>query len=297
MRKNLLTMALVATAMCANAQSLSVATLEDVDLSADSHMPLLTAEYDEIFDFQSGDFLFEMNTYSDWQTWWGYGVSNHTSKEFNSFDDQFNSCVGAGNNASANYGVAYVSDYMGPTYITLTTDDEAVVPGVYVTNAAYTFSSMINGDAYAKQFGQGDWYKLTITAYNDADELVGTKDYYLADLRSENEADWYIVNDWQYVDLSELGAIRTLKVGLSSSDTGDWGMNTPAYVCFDDLGAEGTEQVPAGNWSELHATTGICTVNASSAVKRFDLMGRSAQGKGIQIVRMADGSVRKAMVK
>ncbi|MBO4549163.1 MAG: DUF4465 domain-containing protein, partial [Bacteroidaceae bacterium] len=68
---------------------------------------------------------------------------------------------------------------------------------------------------------------------------------YLADLRDEATA--YIINDWRYVDLSGLGAVAKLGFELSSSDTGEWGMNTPGYFCFDDFGAEGTEVLPENN--------------------------------------------------
>jgi hypothetical protein len=46
------------------------------------------------------------------------------------------------------------------------------------------------------------------------------------------------VSDWTYVDLSALstlGAFSTLHFALSSSDNGDFGMNTPAYFAMDSL--------------------------------------------------------------
>ncbi len=245
-----------ATGSYYNEAELAVATLENEDLDylalgADSHIPELTEDFDEEFGFQSGDFWFDMNTYSDWATWWGYGVANHTATTFENLDDQFNSVAGGGHDGSENYGVAYVGDFMGPVYITLTTDEMARVPGLYVTNAAYAFTSMANGDGFARKFSRGDWFRLTATGYGDDGEVTGTKDYYLADLRSADKSDWYILNDWQYMDLSSLGKVRAIQFTLSSSDEGDYGMNTPAYFCFDDLGAKGVEQAPQGNWNVL----------------------------------------------
>ena len=78
-----------------------------------------------------------------------------------------------------------------------------VVPGFYVTNSSYAYNSMTGGDSFAKKFGKGDWFKLTITGYDAADEVTGTKEYYLADLRDADKA--YIINDWRYVDLSRSG--------------------------------------------------------------------------------------------
>ncbi len=104
---------------------------------------------------------------------------------------------------------------------------------------------MTNGDGYAKKFEKGDWFKLIITGYDAEDNETATKEYYLADLRDEATA--YIINDWRYVDLSCLGEVAKICFALSSSDSSAYGMNTPAYFCFDDFGAEGTEVLPENN--------------------------------------------------
>lgn len=279
---------------------LKVATLEDVvtvegtPLAADSHMPQLTEDYDEEYGFQSGDFWFDMMTMSDWNSWYGYGVANHTATSYTSLDEQFNSITGAGVDGSANYGVAYVAEFNGPSYVTLSTTDAAVVPGVYVTNAAYAYTSMVNGDSFAKKFGAGDWFKLTAIGFDDADEETGRADFYLADFRSENKDDWYIVNDWYYMDLSTLGAVRSIQFTLSSTDTGSWGMNTPAYFCYDNLGATGTQVTPEGNYGTLTPITNVST--AATAAQRYDILGRRTNaGRGIQIIRNANGTVRKVL--
>ena len=58
--------------------------------------------------------------------------------------------------------------------------------------------------------------------------MVGSVDFYLAHNGS-------IVNTWQSVDLSSLSAAKTLEFDLTSSDTGPYGMNTPAYFAMDNL--------------------------------------------------------------
>ncbi len=62
-----------------------------------------------------------------------------------------------------------------------------------------------------------------------------TIEYYLADYRFDESEKDYIIKTWQWVDLSSLGKVDSLMFGLESSDNGDWGMNTPAYFCMDDL--------------------------------------------------------------
>ena len=104
---------------------------------------------------------------------------------------------------------------------------------------------MTGGDTFAKKFGKGDWFKLTITGYDANNNVTGTKEFYLADLRDETTA--YIIKDWRYVDLSCLGKVAKIGFALSSTDNGDYGMNTPAYFCFDNFGAEGQEVLPEKN--------------------------------------------------
>ena len=157
---------------------------------------------------------------------------------------KFKNIVGGGYNNSDNYGVAYAASYYGPCEITLLSDP-VVVPGFYITNSSYAYSSMTCGDSFAKKFEKGDWFKLTITGYDEDNEVTGTKEYYLADLRDPKKA--YIINDWRYVDLSGLGEVSKIGFELSSSDNGDYGMNTPAYFCFDNFGAKGQEILPEKN--------------------------------------------------
>ena len=111
--------------------------------------------------------------------------------------------------------------------------------------------------------------------------MTGTKEYYLADLRDEATA--YIINDWRYVDLSVLGEVTKIGFALSSTDGGDWGMNTPAYFCFDNFGATGTEVLPEKN---VDVTTGIATINKAKSETIYNIAGqRVAQPtKGMFIV-------------
>ncbi|MBQ7462057.1 MAG: DUF4465 domain-containing protein [Bacteroidaceae bacterium] len=224
-----------------------VATFEDItDITepVDGHMSVGTEDDDDREFFTSGDYAFASGCMSDWDYWYWFGYANHTETKYETLDDQWNNIVGGGYDGSATYGVAFAAEFNGPCYVSLLTAP-AVVPGFYITNSAYAYTSMTGGDPYAKKFGKGDWFLLTITGYDAANEVTGTKEYYLADLRDEATA--YIINDWRYVDLSSLGTVAKLGFALSSSDSGAYGMNTPAYFCFDNFGAEGTEVLPENN--------------------------------------------------
>ena len=223
---------------------LEVATFEELEVPADGHMSVSTEEDDDRTEFVSGDFEFATGCMHDWDYWYWFGYANRADNSYATLDDQWNNIVGGGYDGSATYGVAFAAEFNGPCYVTLLTEP-AVVPGFYITNSSYAYDSMTNGDGFAKKFEKGDWFKLTITGYDAEDNETGTKEYYLADLRDSKKA--YIINDWRYVDLSCLGEVAKIGFALTSSDNGAYGMNTPAYFCFDNFGAEGTEVLPEGN--------------------------------------------------
>ena len=226
----------------------AVATFEDItDITApvDGHISVGTEEDDEREFFTNGDFAFSSGCMSDWDYWYWFGYANRKDTKYETLDDQWNNIMGGGYDGSATYGVAFAAAFNGPCYVTLLSEKPAVVPGFYITNSSYAFTSMLNGDGFAKKFDKGDWFKLTITGYDAEDKVTGTKDYYLADLRDEATA--FIIDDWRYVDLTSLGKVAKIGFDLSSSDTGDYGMNTPAYFCFDNFGAEGKEILPEKN--------------------------------------------------
>ncbi|MBR5963276.1 MAG: DUF4465 domain-containing protein [Bacteroidaceae bacterium] len=225
----------------------AIATFEDVtDITepVDGHMSVGTEDDDEREFFTSGDFAFASGCMSDWDYWYWFGYATRTETKYETLDDQWNNVVGGGYDGSSTYGVAYAAEFNGPCYVTLLIEP-AVVPGFYITNSSYAYNSMTGGDSFAKKFDKGDWFKLTITGYDADDEVTGTKEYYLADLRDATKA--YIINDWRYVDLSGLGTVAKIGFALSSTDNSAYGMNTPAYFCFDNFGAEGTEVLPEKN--------------------------------------------------
>jgi hypothetical protein len=162
---------------------------------------------------------------------------------------------------SANqYGCAAYNGYgnssafaMGTTFGTLTirmTDSLVgrTVKGFYVSNSTYAYKSMLNGDMFAKKFGdttgthcgcpQGsypDWFKLTVKRYYQGYLRNDSAEVYLADYRYSNNTQDYILKTWAWIDLDSLGNTDSLTFFLSSSDNGMYGMNTPAYFCIDNL--------------------------------------------------------------
>ncbi len=187
--------------------------------------------------FTSGGARFSNNYNAAWGSWDGFSYSNITDTTTQGVAAQYNAIAGAGQGGSANYAVAYVG-WVSPPVLTL--DTPGVVGGLYVTNTNYAYYSMLNGDAFAKKFGgqsgnDRDWFVLTITGKNANGAATGKVDFYLADYRSADNSNDYIVKRWEYVDLTPLGEVKSLEFTLSSSDVGDWGMNTPASFAIDTI--------------------------------------------------------------
>ncbi len=191
--------------------------------------------------FTSGSAYFKNNYDSTYSSWDGFAYSNITDTASSGWTTQYNAITGAGKNGSANYAIGFdsVAAGFGTERPMMTLDSSRILEGLYVTNSNYAYYSMLRGDAYAKKFGGSDddkdWFLLTITGKDALGADTNSVKFYLADYRFEDNSEDYIVKDWEYVDLSSLGLVRSLEFGLSSSDNGVWGMNTPAYFAMDTV--------------------------------------------------------------
>lgn len=105
--------------------------------------------------------------------------------------------------------------------------------GMSISNNTYAYYAMTVGDSYAKPFGDGSWF--TVTAHGVKTD--GTETTLTFDLARCSAADPKagVLNTWQAVDLSPLGLVSAVYFTLDSSDSGQWGMNTPAYFAIADL--------------------------------------------------------------
>ena len=189
-----------------------------------------------ISQFVSGSFAFDTEHHTS--TWWsGFGMSNQTSTTFESYADQYKSAVGHGHN-SANYGVLY--SYTGSPYaihVSNATDGDDVT-GFYVTNTANNAKAYVDGDGMSTKAGgfeTGDYFFMNVNV-TKADNTTASLEYYLADYRSENAADHYYLDTWQWVDLRQFGKIRKVTFSFSGTKTNSWGLTTPTYACIDDFG-------------------------------------------------------------
>ncbi|MDO9263602.1 MAG: DUF4465 domain-containing protein [Desulfosalsimonadaceae bacterium] len=213
----------LATLLTTATVSAQTVDFEDLPLAAESFWN----GSDGSSGFESNGAVFSNSYNADWASWDGFAYANLTDTTSEGYSAQYNAIPGAGAGGSQTYAVAYCSSFAAaPPTITL--DSEQVVTGAYFTNSNYAYYSMTKGDDFAKKFAAGDWFKLTVTGIGVNGVETGRVEFKLAD--GEN-----IVNTWTWVDLRALGAVKQLTFALSSTDNGDFGMNTPAYFCMDDF--------------------------------------------------------------
>ena len=254
--------------------------------------------------FVSGSFRFSnfaSDTYGGEPTtpfWGNYAYSQTATNTFSSYiTDQFNNAVGGGADNSETFLVAYPQ---GGTIDVINNENGAVIPGMYITNNAWVVDAILHGDGMSTAdgtetgaftgnigFQTGDWFLLTITADNGK-----SIEYYLADYRSADETQHYYVNDWQWLDLSSLGTVKSLSFFLTSSRRNKWGTTTPSFFCLDNIGAE----EPAGNGITTNIK-GTQVEESAEGIYSIDgkVLTQGSKQKGVQLIRMKDGSIRKVV--
>lgn len=221
--------------MIMSSAAASITDFEDLTLSPESYWN----GSDESGGFSSGSAYYENYYDPGFGSWAGFGYSNITDTALQGWAAQYNAIAGSGEGGSANYAIGYLDTYNGVTP-TIQLDQTQVVDSISVTNNNFAYYSMLNGDAFAKKFGGAggddpDWFILTITGKDQVGTETGTYDFYLADFRFANNALDYIIDGWTEVDLTSLGSVKSLEFSFSSSDVGEFGMNTPSYVALDTV--------------------------------------------------------------
>ncbi len=213
--------------------SAQTATFEDIQLQGPNDVKIpSTGSFNTKFISGSCEFnnSYDIGFGGFWTSGWAYSKTNDTTTGdyLNLYASYANK--GAGN--SSNYAV-------GQNFSNFKVNQNTL-QGLYISNSTYAALSMKNGDAFAKKFGgttgnDSDWFKLTVNAFKNGTLKTEKVEFYLADFRFTDNTQDYIVKDWTYLNLLPLGSLDSLQFTLTSSDTGQFGMNTPAFFCIDNI--------------------------------------------------------------
>ncbi len=232
-----------------------VAVWPQVDVSSksivDFETPVLAEESYWNGSDGSGGFtnneVFFPNTFTDhgtYTTWSGWGYSNVTNNTTAGFGNQFGNITASSMDTllqsnEDQFAIAFTGSDKSRLHLPKTATEASSVKGVYVTNSTYAALSMEQGDQFAKKFGgdsgdDEDFFLLTATGYKDGIP-TSPVEFYLADFRFVDNTQDYIVKTWQWFDLSGLGIVDSIDFSVTSSDVGQFGMNTPATFAMDNL--------------------------------------------------------------
>ena len=189
------------------------------------------------------------------QDWW-YSYLNQCSV-YNT--DVADGASGAGHSGS-NFGVVYGyldqynSSYMAMPEFTFEDERENLVNRniqyMYVCNSAYTYGVIMNGNYWDDGEDDGwtgaaqslvtskGWFKVLAygyTADGRATNGGAPVEFYLADYRDNSPTATPAIEKWTKWDLSALGSVAKIKFNFVGSDNSQYGLNTPAYICIDDI--------------------------------------------------------------
>ena len=234
MRKNLLFILSLFATTLAFAQE--PATFEDVPLGSSGIWQPPTGENE----MPSGGWLF--TNFNEYGYWGGFTASNRTDLNQTGLNAQYTAVTGGGYDGSSQYAVAYT--YGMQTEVHAADGQSHTVTGCYVTNNLWAYQDIFEGSMGQTPFGglsgdDPDWFKLTATGKNASGQTVGELDFYLADYRFANNEEDYVVDTWEWFDLSPLGSVASISFSLSSTKSNYGGMITPAYFCMDNFNGDG----------------------------------------------------------
>jgi hypothetical protein len=215
----------------------AVSTFDEIDLGMDS----IYNGIDGTLGQTDGDAFFPTFYDTSFGGFWaaGWAISAKTDSVTSGFTNLYSAKAGSGALGTPQYAV-------GQQNAVIRLQGEALenpLRGLYITNSTYAHNSMRDGDQFAKPFGgptgdDPDFFKLVIRAFANGQLQADSVEFFLADYRFADNSQDFIRSDWTYVDLSPLGTADSLLFTLTSSDVGDFGMNTPPFFCIDQFNSD-----------------------------------------------------------
>lgn len=111
--------------------------------------------------------------------------------------------------------------------------------GLWICNTSYTYGVI----TYGNQFGSTGvatplkemkgYFQVNLECYDANGGLIRTYKRLLADYRNgQQQVD--PITTWDYWEINAEG-VQSVKFNFEGSDSGAYGLNTPAYICIDDI--------------------------------------------------------------
>lgn len=194
--------------------------------------------------FVVSDWNYKANIPGKTGDWW-YSYLNQCSV-YSGTSGAKNGGYGGSNNFAVMFG--YV-DFFNSTYATRPkidfTSGSGVVDGMYVCLSSYTYGVIVNGNTFGssgtatplKDVADGKGYlKLLAYGFNGNTPTNGGTPVQIFLARYNNHLPVTgPLTSWTYFNLSALGTVTRVEFNIEGNDSGTYGLNTPAYVCIDDV--------------------------------------------------------------
>ena len=177
--------------------------------------------------------------------WDGFTIckSADNSSQSDWVSHQWSNMAGGGVNVTADgvtvdpekpYVIAFWSWYYEDPSLQILFDDgnEYAVKGMYIVNSCYAYYNCAEENSFGRPLNQeGDFFKVIAHGVKANGEEV-TAEFELCGFHNGQFSG---ITEWTWWDLSSLGTVESVYFTMESSDTGDWGMNTPAYFAMDQF--------------------------------------------------------------
>lgn len=233
MKKHLLTVSMLFAVLFLNAQNNQVFTFDELLIPDTGFWD--GSDTTNYVNYFGDDILTFGNNYNqDYFSWDGFAFSKWTDSTTAGYMNQWSSFAGHAASDSV-FGLVFVpTDWMSANYNTIPVEvnfsSAILIDSVKLTNSTYAGKEIRDG-GYNPAFSDDDFYFVRIIGYNEGLK-TDSVDFYLADYTNGQSL---VVQEWQNVDLSALDTVTSITFNVFSSDVGDWGINTPAYFCLDDI--------------------------------------------------------------
>lgn len=172
--------------------------------------------------------------------WW-YSYENQCSVYNTDSTDGANTGAGAGgsNTFAVLYGYqdAYNTAWMTKPYFSFSVASN--VPSISICNTSYAYGVMKYGNEFGNigvaqslESSKG-WFKVIATGYK-ADGTTQTAEKYICDYRDSANPTIPLKTTWETWNLGFTNVVK-VEFNFEGSDSGSYGLNTPAYLCIDNI--------------------------------------------------------------
>ena len=182
-----------------------------------------------------------MNSYSG-MSWEGFTLSKVSQDTANVFGCTANGgVVGVGTPYVIGYFSDWVTDALGYSSNIILFDQAYYPDYVYICQNSNTMEAITHGGVFnARAFTEQDTLALIISAMDNYLQETRSIEYHLAIDGKKN-------NGWVKVSLKALKKANGLSFRMTSTDTGDFGVNTPLYFALDKLTVNTEESTSVQN--------------------------------------------------